>query len=257
MTDGMIMNPDDKFFIFCPAGRGNINHRTVISIFEIQKTLMDMGFGHSNVKMSTIQGADIVESRNIAASMALGERMALKESEPDSELWMIGIDDDVGVHPAAFRKMLEAGNMYTGVCVPQRNKFDFDEFTRLVRENPGMEPAEAAAEISSLVDGDQTRHAGIAEVEQVGTSMFIMNTKALQTIVDKGAAARKTTRSAAGVTRTYGFYELVYYKDEDGNAKRLSEDYSFCFRLHRAGIPVHAYRGPGISHVGEMVFTTT
>ena len=83
-----------------------------------------------------------------------------------------------------------------------------------------------------------------------------MKGSVLLDVIEKGKVAKKTTTSAAGTTDTYGFYEIVYHNDGGGGVRRLSEDYSFCYRLRKAGVPVHAYRGPGVSHVGEMVFTT-
>ena len=150
------MNRDDRFLVFCPAGRGSINHKTAISIFEMQKVLFDFGYDHRNVKMVSIQGADIVEARNIAATIAAAEARDLRTEKPDAEMRMIGIDDDVGVAPEVIGMMVRADLPYVGACIPQRNKFDFDAFAALLRSNPGMAPAQAAAEVSCLVDSGET-----------------------------------------------------------------------------------------------------
>ena len=251
------MNAGDRFLIFCPAGRGSINHKTVVSIFEIQKVLIELGYDHRNVKMVSIQGADIVEARNIAATIAASEARDFRRENPEAELRMIGIDDDVGVAPGVIAAMVRADLPYVGTCIPQRNKFDFDAFSALLRDSPGMSPAQCAAEVSCLVDSGETAEIGISRVEQVGTGFFVLKGSALLAVIERGKVAKKTTTSAAGTTDTYGFYELVYHRDDGGKSvRRLSEDYSFCYRLRKAGIPVHAYRGPGVSHVGEMVFTT-
>ena len=250
-----IMGPNDTFCIFCPAGRGHINHKTAITVFEIQKVLLELGVSHRNVTMVSIQGADIVESRNIAATAAATAAAALRKKDPDAESWMIGIDDDVGVAPEVARLMLESGLPYVGACIPQRH-FDFETFAESLRANPGKSAAAVASGISDLVDGCETSRIGISEVEKVGAGFFVLRGSALLAMIEKGVAARKTTTSAAGTAHTYGFYELVYHSEGEGRVRRLSEDYSFCHRLREAGIPVHAYRGPGVSHVGETVFTS-
>ena len=250
------MNPNDRYTIFCPAGRGSINHKTAISVFEIQKVLVELGLSHRNVSMMTIQGADIVEARNIAATAAADAAADLRKADPAAESWMIGIDDDVGVTPEVARLLIESGLPYVGTCIPQRNNFDFDEFAKRLRAEPERPPAAIAAEIASLVDGGDASRVGLTEVSKVGAGFFVLRGSALLAMIEKGVVARKTTTCAAGTTRTYGFYELVYHEEEGGTVRRLSEDYSFCHRLRKAGIPVHAYRGPGVSHVGETVFTS-
>lgn len=49
---------------------------------------------------------------------------------------------------------------------------------------------------------------------------------------------------------TYGFFNNV----TDDELGHLSEDYSFCTRVKRAGFEIHAYLGPGVSHTGPMTF---
>ena len=93
-----------KFFIFCPAGRGNVNHRTMISIFGIQKELSKMGY--TDVDLAILQGADVIEARNIGTSIALDEHHSNMANGGEGAV-VIGIDDDVGVHPDVFRAMME------------------------------------------------------------------------------------------------------------------------------------------------------
>ena len=243
------MNPNDRYTIFCPAGRGSINHKTAIAVFEIQKVLIDLGLNHRSVSMMTIQGADIVEARNIAATAAADAAAALREADPAAESWMIGIDDDVGVAPEVARLLIESGLPYAGTCIPQRNNFDFDEFAERLRAEPDKSPAAIAAGISSLVDGGEAAEVGMTEVSMVGAGFFVLRGSALLTMIEKGVVAQKTTTCAAGTTRTYGFYELVYLEEGDGTVRRLSEDYSFCHRLRKAGTGRVPCRRNGV-HVG-------
>ena len=130
---------------------------------------------------------------------------------------------------------------------------DFEKYTEVVKNNSNATAAQAVAAVSPIVDGNQLNR-GIHEVEKVGTGFYILQCSVLQDMVDDGIVGTKTTKSPQGSKNSYGFYELVYKED---NLNRLSEDYSFCWRIKQLGHSVYAYKGPGVTHTGEFVFSTT
>lgn len=221
--------------VACPARRGFLHHKTVLTIYTIQRLLNEGG--HS-CELGIYINTEIIDARNTAATQFL---------DSNAEI-MIGIDDDVGADDHAIIAMINANVDYISACIPQR-QMDLDAFAEGVRK--GMDTPAAMRFAAPLVDGPGTPE-GISEVERVGTGFFVIRRAPLERLVETGAAIKKLAVLPVGNTILHGFYDHIY--DEDGG--RLSEDYSFCRRVREAGFPVHAYKGPGISHSGEATYTT-
>lgn len=224
-----------RALIVCPTEGGLIHYRTMAAIFNMRQILASSGID-SDLDMMAF--TEIVTCRNRAATIVV-------ESGYD---FLVSIDDDVGIGPGAFQAMAEAGVPYIGACIPQR-VMDFGKFADGVRQ--GFSDTDAQRYAAPLVNGPAAGQ-GVSQVKQVCTGFFILRRAPLQALLSRDAVAKKVEDTPFGDVDTYGFFDHIY----DDAGARLSEDYSFCLRLHHADIPVHAYKGPGLSHSGEMTFSS-
>lgn len=219
--------------IGCPSDRGLMHYHTLATVFNIQEMLADSGFTYEFFPTAF---TEIVESRNTVGT-------AFFKSKADI---LVGIDDDVGVSNEAFHTMISANVPYIAACIPQR-VMSLEKFAEGLRQ--GFSDQDAQRYAAPLVDGPGTAF-GISQVEMVGTGFFVLRRQPLDALVDAGVIQKRVKTTVEGDKELYGFYD--YFHDANGN--RLLEDYSFCRRLRDAGFPVHAYKGPGINHSGEMTF---
>ena len=219
--------------ITTPSAKGMIHYETSVSVFRMQEILLEKGY---DVDYELTPFTDIVEARNRPAARLLAGETDL----------LIGIDDDVGVTEEAFNKMLNADVDYIGACIPQR-MIDLAAYNAAVRQ--GMPNRDAQEEAAPLVDSIGVAW-GISKVRQIGTGFFILRPRPLNVLVKMQSVTKRTEIAPRGKVEEYGFFDNHY----DANGVRLSEDYSFCKRLREANIDVHAYKGRGVSHSGEMTF---
>lgn len=220
--------------ITCPSVRGLVHFQTLVSVVSMRMVLDPAKI---TSEFAVTPFSEIIDARNLAAT---------RVAEGAADI-LIGMDDDVGVTQEAFVQMINADVPYIGACCPQR-LLDMHRLAEGVRQ--GYSNRDAIRFAAPLVGGPGTA-AGISEVEKIGGGFFILRAEPLKEMVRSGVAAKTTARlPGGGVADAYGFYDCLY--DEEGG--RMSEDISFCLRLRQAGFPVHAYKGPGLSHSGEMTF---
>ena len=223
-----------NIMIGCPTGRGQIDKETVSSIFNIQTWIKNQT-PDAKIEFAAVSHAEIYLSRNLIATLFL-------KSQSDI---LIGIDDDVGVKYNAFNAMLSADVDYIGACIPQR-ELSLKSFAEGIRR--GLTDEQALRAAAPLVDGPNTQP-GVSEVDRIGTGFFILRRNALMKLVEEGHAPKNTSLPGTNF-QTLAVYNHINKKD----GSSMSEDYSFCHRLKEAGISVHGYKGPGISHTGSMTF---
>lgn len=214
-----------------PPPRPRMNPRTIQSAADVQRWILEMG-GSCALYIKAF--FDIHEGRNFVATHFL-------ESEAET---LISFDDDVAVTREAFETMLNADVPYIAAEIPQPVR-DLSAFADLVRDGHSTEEAKrmTAALPEPPADGS-----AVIEVDRVGAGFFIARRPALQKLVDTGIARVKHGRTPQGEIKRYGFYDHV----SPAPKTRLSGAYSFCSRLAEAEIPIHAYRGPGISRYSDV-----
>lgn len=220
--------------ITCPSVRGLVHFQTLVGVISMRQMLEPSGIT-SDFEVTPY--SEIIDARNLAAT---------RVAEGAADI-LIGMDDDVGVTQEAFLQIMNADVPYIGACCPQR-LLDMHRLAEGVRQ--GYSNRDAIRFAAPLVGGPGTEM-GISEVEKIGGGFFVLRAAPLKEMISSGVVAKTTARlPGGGVTEVYGFYDCLY--DDEGG--RMSEDISFCLRLRQAGFPVHAYKGPGLSHSGEMTF---
>ena len=221
--------------IACPAGRGAMHNQTIASVMMMQDELFRAGHSCDFMAMPF---TEISDSRNFAATTLL-------DSGADV---LIGIDDDVGVTEEAFGTMMSANVGYIGGCIPQR-VIDLDRYADGIRK--GFSNMDAQRYAAPLVNGPTSRP-GVSKVDLVATAFFILRPEPLKRLIEAGGEKRRRAEAPWGEMDVYGFYDPIHYDEAIGAG--FLEDYGFCLRLAEAGCAVHAYKGPGLNHSGEMTF---
>ena len=219
--------------ISCPSDRDRLHSVTVESVANMQNWLRESGH---TCQLAISPYPEIVEARNVNATVFMNSEAEL----------MISIDNGVGVSREAFDRMLSSELDHVAAHVPVR-PLNLDKFAEAVRAGKSDEEAERAA--GSAEEGE----AGISEVETADSSFFMIRRGIAQKIVDGGLAATKVSVTALGNTERLGFF------DEEPTGQgvaRMSAHESFCNRIRSAGGAVHVSRGPGVSHVSDIVFAS-
>ncbi len=224
-----------RVLLACPSRRGLLHHETVKSLLNIQSLIHSK---EGQVEVVMVASAEISTARNIIATNFLQSSFDL----------LLCIDDDVGVNVDVAEMIIERGANYTGCYLPQRS-IDLSTFAENIRS--GLSDHDAHLKAAPLV-GEATEKTGIFEVDRIGCGFFALRRTVLQEIVKKQIAIRQQTDLPSFKGTTFGFYNNII--GDDGG--ETSEDYSFCCRVKEAGYSVFAYRGPGITHTGDMTFNS-
>lgn len=191
----------------------------------------------------TFDGADLVLARNALAAAAIQRGFT----------HLLSLDSDMAVEGAVFDRLIAARRGVVAAIYTERR----------------MDMAIYAAEMAK--DGDHRRATALAArftaaVEtgklQVTNELCRVRHAALGASLIAVPIFHKLTQ--AGLP-TYRYQGLAAHglpeetPDWFGRIERapgewLSEDYSFCRRCAEAGIDLWGYVGPGVGHVGEMVY---
>lgn len=224
-----------KITICIPSYRDSVSVQTLNTLFALQRRLIQRG---DIVALTVVGHAEISAVRNLLAT-------AFLDSGADI---MIGIDDDIGVDPDLAVRLLDTEHPYLGVYQPQR-MLDLAAFHEAAKS--GLEFRTAQLKAAPLV-GPATNKTGVFQVPFISTSFFVLHLATLLRLIQHHNLQLRRMRSGSTERQIYGFYDNMILPDTG----MLSEDYSFCQRLRQAEIPIHAYRGPGITHTGSMTFSS-
>ncbi len=179
--------------------------------------------------------------------------MASKALLDENVTHLLFVDTDMGFTVAAVAKLIESGKDVVGCAYPYRTvplhlpvTGPCDSFRQAISEvvpyairfPPGL----------SSIEVDN----GMCEVVSIGTGLLLISTKALQTMVDRGAVERYTTgfpynQWYSGASY-YGFFDHIKI---DGSY--IGEDYSFCHRWTTAcDGKIFANVDSEIMHIGNL-----
>ena len=223
-----------SYFLGVCSATGLISSPTAISLLEIQASLKARGH---ELAYAIYSGADVVTARNILAQLFLN-------SNAD---YFIGIDDDVGISAQAFLAMVDAGYDCQLAIVPLR-QLDLAKFASRVRAGENSATAQRnAAPPRALPDGQEY---GFFPVERGTTSFYIVARSVYECLRRSNSHRSRMSQTTDGRIDHWDFYDTGH--DEDGNY--LSTDYAFFRRVRNAGLRIHAYYGPGLSHSGQKTY---
>jgi hypothetical protein len=227
-----------SFLIGVPAGRDSLSVETAM-------TVMNLGliFKHRNIEYGFVcaSNAEVATARNVLAAHFLAD-------EFDT---FIGIDDDIGVSMPTLERLLDYQSDFLAVYQPQRSINLAAYEAAIVSGKRGRAAQFAAAPYVGIMSNDSIPEYGsISKVQFIGTGFYILKRRVLDEIVTRDLALPMITRMPNFEQNTYGFFNNI----TDDELGHLSEDYSFCTRVSRAGFDIHAYLGPGITHCGPMKF---
>lgn len=227
-------------FIGIPAGRGSLSVETATTAMNLGLIFQKRGIEY---RFASVSNAEVSTARNLLAALFL-------ESKLDS---FIGIDDDIGVDINVLERLLDFDAQFLAVYQPQR-AISLDAFEAAILAGKRGRAAQfAAAPYVGFDSNSQNPEYGeIKKVKFIGTGFFILKRAVLQGIIDQELALSMHTKMPNFSRKSYGFFNNI----TDDELGHLSEDYSFCTRVSRAGFDIHAYLGPGISHTGPMKFVS-
>ncbi|MEM7444404.1 MAG: hypothetical protein AAF414_13850 [Pseudomonadota bacterium] len=220
------------------SGRGDVRIEFVHSLFEIQKECTKLGI---ETEFDSMSGALVEDARNTLATRFLN-------SDADAIFMM---DDDVAVDIRVFKRLLAFERGVVGCYYPQR-KLDLQAVFDLVRN--GTDFVEATERVNPPVGSDPQKAtpSSISEVDWIGTGALLVRRFVFETLIRGGHVAEDIYRAPEGTVSNWGFFSRIH-STGDGLGPR-GEDVSFCMRVRKAGIPVFAYKGPGVFHVGTQRF---
>jgi hypothetical protein len=227
-------------FIGIPSGRGSLSVETATTAMNLGLIFQKRDIQY---RFASVSHAEVSTARNLLAALFL-------ESKLDT---FIGIDDDIGVDINVLEQLLDFDAKFLAVYQPQR-VISLDSFEAAVLAGKRGIAAQFAAAPYVGVDSNSRNpeYGKIEKVKFIGTGFFILKRAVLKGIIDQKLALSMHTKMPNLSQKTYGFFNNI----TDDELGHLSEDYSFCTRVSRAGFDIHAYLGPGISHTGPMKFVS-
>lgn len=227
-----------RVMIGVPAGRGMMSTETA-------STLMNLGliFQQRQIEytFACASHAEVTTARNLLAAL-------FYDSSYDT---FIGIDDDIGVKIETLEQLLDLDLDFLAAYQPQRT-INLQLFEHAIHAGKSGKDAQFAAApfVGSQSNSNNPSYGTVGKVEFIGAGFYILKRRVLEKMIERDLALKMITNMPGFQQRTYGFFNTI----TDDKLGVLSEDYSFCERVRRAGFDIHAYLGPGISHTGTMTF---
>ena len=220
-----------------PSGRNAITSQTVATLMNVSEYLKKRDIATSFINVCH---ADVTVSRNLLAASFLA-------SDADT---FFGIDDDVGASINVIDLLFQSNLPFIGAFIPQRSiNLDFFE-KQIIEGHRGREARIKAAPLVGAGRIDQTK-IGIHQTPHIGTGLYLLKRSVLEEIIDKKIVKKERIQQAGYTADGYGFFNNIVT-----DSSYLSEDYSFCHRVSSAGILIHGYAGPGVTHTGFMTFSS-
>ncbi|MEM7445342.1 MAG: hypothetical protein AAF414_18625 [Pseudomonadota bacterium] len=225
-----------KLCIGTVSARGDVRIEYVQGLVGILQECAALGIETSFLQFT---GALVEDARNMMASHFLqGDGQAL-----------LMLDDDIFLDRRVFKRILGVQRGIVGCYYPQR-ALSMEGFAEKIRA--GMGTREAAEAANPLVgpDPDIAADLDLTEVEWIGSGALLIRRPALMRMIECGQVTKERFRTPQDRAEIWGFFSRLQLGD--GIAR--SEDVSFCLRARQSGIPVYAYKGPGVLHSGSYQF---
>lgn len=148
------------------------------------------------------------------------------------------VDSDMSFEPQLVLDMIDFDKPLVGCLYPKRTL--------------------PVAWVGSALAGEQEFDGQFLKVEGVGFGVTLVSRECVQAIVDGGHAEIDTdldAHAAGQMLKTHGINRMIRAFDKVRiPGRRLSEDFSFCYRHHQSGGDVWAAIGHNVTHVGDYGF---
>ncbi|MGI9482521.1 MAG: hypothetical protein ACR2OR_09210 [Hyphomicrobiales bacterium] len=229
-----------KIFLSLPTADGKLEVKTSYSNTSIRLMLQNSGIPSDE---TAISNSETVEARNVIAHGFL-----------DSDAThLLTVDSDMKVDPMFVKKMIELRKPFIGVATPARG-IDLEKFYENSRKYDDFQTAyvntlKFVGSFSESVDKD----AEFIKADYVGGGLVLVSREVFKSIIESGQVESVGPRHMISEFH-YGFYNQLW-RDELQNYH--SEDFSFCERWRRVGGEIWCYVGPGIGHIGSVMFEGT
>jgi hypothetical protein len=217
-----------KVFIAVPSFGYQINSETTASLVALTKEMTEAGiFGG----FSALSFPDIVDLRNVFLSVWYD---ALDATH------MLFVDADMQFEPALIRDMLNADKPLIGSIYPKK---------RLPMDWVG----------SALVPPAEPE-GGLLELQGLGCGTMLIRRDCIDNMIEAGTVEIDTDLSGTalnsllephGVKRIIRAFDKITTPDK----RKLSEDFSLCYRHRKAGGKVYAAINHQITHLGVYPFS--
>lgn len=217
-----------KVFIAVPAFGYQVNAQTTASLVALTRELAERDmFGG----FSTLSFPDIVDLRNVFLSVWYD---ALDATH------MLFVDADMAFEPELVRDLLNADKPLIGAIYPKK---------RLPMDWVG----------SALVPPAEPEN-GLLELQGLGCGVMLIRRDCIEGMIESGQAEVDTNLDGTalnGLLEPHGVKRMIraFDKVTTPDGRKLSEDFSFCYRHRQSGGKVFAAIDHTLCHLGTYPFT--
>lgn len=217
-----------KLFIAVPSFGHVVYSQTAVSLFALvqQLTLREIKAG-----ISALSFPDIADLRNVFLSVFYDAIDATH---------ILFIDADMGFEPELIFDMLAADKQIIGAIYPQK-KYPLNW-------------------VGSALDPQPLPENGILELEGLGCGVMLIRRDAITQMIEAGNVEideDMESTALSSMLEPHGVKRLIkaFDKVTTETGRKLSEDFSFCYRHRKSGGKVYAAIEHTLMHVGPHIFT--
>lgn len=234
--------------LFCiPAYGGSVRAETMLSV-STGVIQLSKNFPSAEIRLFTINMAEIARVRNIFASMLLDGYDAL-----------FMLDSDMGVPPDTFSRLLASGHAVCGLTYPRR-QIDLAKFHSLAQEGHAFDKCQTGA-LSFIAaggfvhkDGQIDIREGYLEMNEIPGGCMLIRKSAVELLWTKSPNLRQT-QNISDMEADLGLKRLIRCFDNiQEGANKYSEDISFCRHYRKVGGKIFALIDVSVAHYGDMKY---
>jgi len=210
---------------------------------------LSKNFPSAEIRLFTINMAEIARVRNIFASMVLNEGY--------DALFML--DSDMGVPADTFSRLLASGHDVCGLTYPRR-QIDLAKFHQMAQAGNSFESCQTGA-LSFIASGSFIHNngqidirEGFLEMNEIPGGCMLIRRAAIELIWTKMPKLRQT-QNISDMEADLGLKKLIRCFDNiQEGATKYSEDISFCRYYRKSGGKIMALIDVSVAHYGDMKY---
>jgi hypothetical protein len=235
-----------NILIALPTYDNSVHFDFAMALAGLMETFKERDIGFKYIHTAS---SHIIRARNFFANYFL--------SHPEFT-HVLFLDTDMDFSREAIPRLLAGNKPVAGIACPYRF---FDVEKRITAEDAGLtlrEWQEKTVDYNTAIradaNGNRSVEGGWAEVNHIGTGIFLVRRDAMQALAPLTQLYRPPAQYASYLPdgRFYAFFDTVGEK-----GVYLSEDLSFCQRARAAGMPVWALIDEKIVHHGQSAISGT
>lgn len=244
-----------SLFLGCPTHDGKVVAQFLCGCIDLERACWDAGVPlqfYFNSGESLVQRA-----RNNVAQVFLGKRLDETNAPATHLLFM---DSDLGFSAVDVVRLMDlcdaAHPVVAGLC-PLKS-IDWGNIAAAAAA--GVPPPELAAQgsrnVVDLLDVFR-RDGAVVEVKHAGTGFMMIRREALLKFADAYPELAYTPDYKIGdpafddAEKITAFFDCFICPDSN---RYLSEDYGFCARMRKIGVPIHVCPSVQASHIGVYAY---